>query len=78
MWNPLSLPYDLFNDGKIDDAVAMLNDFVATISAPQFENTVDKFWPDITEADVADCVREFYRRNRRFGGLENKNAKKTK
>lgn len=39
---------------------------------------LDKFWPDITEEDVADCVRKFYSRNRRFGGLDNKNVKSTK
>ncbi len=30
---------------------------------------VDKLWPDFSPADVDDCVREFYARKRRFGGL---------
>ena len=30
---------------------------------------VDKLWPDFGPADVDDCVREFYSRKRRWGGL---------
>ncbi len=50
MWNPLSLPYELYQEGRTDEAVAMLNDFVATISAPQFEHTVDTFWPEMASS----------------------------
>lgn len=28
---------------------------------------VDKFWPDMTKEDVADIIKEYNRRNRRFG-----------
>ncbi len=35
---------------------------------------LDTLWPDFTEEDVDRCVREFYSRNRRFGGLD-KNEK---
>ncbi|MBR6824969.1 MAG: type IV secretory system conjugative DNA transfer family protein [Oscillospiraceae bacterium] len=50
MWNPLSLPYRLYHSGKIDEAVGMLNDFVRTIAAPQFENTKDVFWPEMASS----------------------------
>ena len=29
----------------------------------------DRMWPDFTGADLAEAVREFYRRERRFGGV---------
>ena len=32
---------------------------------------VDTFWPDFRRHDVADAVREYQRRDRRFGGLGN-------
>ena len=50
MWNPLYRPYKLYQEGKYDDAVAMLNDFVATIATPQFENTKDTFWPEMASS----------------------------
>lgn len=28
---------------------------------------VDKFWPQLTQADVADIIRQYVHRNRRFG-----------
>ena len=34
MWNPLTKPYELYQAGYEDEAVTMLNDFVASISAP--------------------------------------------
>ena len=50
MWNPLSLPYQMYHNGKYDESVAMLNDFVRTIAAPQFENTKDVFWPEMASS----------------------------
>ncbi len=50
MWNPLSIPYELYNSGKKDEAVAMLNDFVRTIAEPQFQNTKDVFWPEMASS----------------------------
>ncbi len=46
MWNPLALPYELYHNGKQEEAISLLNDFVATIAAPQFKRTVDNFWPE--------------------------------
>lgn len=50
MWNPLSVPYELYHSGYKEQATAMLNDFVQTISAPHFKNTVDRFWPEMAAA----------------------------
>lgn len=43
-WNPLSLPYELYNKGMKDDAYARINDFVNVISEPMLKNTNDLFW----------------------------------
>ena len=29
----------------------------------------DTLWPDLTEADVDSAIREFYKRQRRYGGI---------
>ncbi len=31
---------------------------------------LDTLWPDFTPSDIDKCVSEFYRRSRRFGGLD--------
>ncbi len=50
MWNPLKLPYELYNSGKTDEAISLLNDFIATIAEPQFARTVDAFWPQMASS----------------------------
>lgn len=50
MWNPLALPYVLYHSGKKEEAVSLLNDFVATIASPLFKNTVDRFWPEMASS----------------------------
>lgn len=50
MWNPLALPYELYHSGKEEEAISMLNDFVATISEPQFKNTTDSLWPNLASS----------------------------
>ncbi|MBR2868301.1 MAG: type IV secretory system conjugative DNA transfer family protein [Clostridia bacterium] len=50
MWNPLSIPYELYNSGKKDEAVALLNDFVRMIASPQLESTNDAFWPEMASS----------------------------
>ena len=50
MWNPLTIPYRLYNSGKKDEAVSMLNDFVRNIAEPQFMNTNDRFWPEMASS----------------------------
>ncbi len=50
MWNPLSIPYELYRTGHKDEAVLMLNDFIRTIAGPQFESTKDVFWPEMASS----------------------------
>ena len=50
LWNPLSLPYDLYHAGNKEAANALLNDFVSTLAAPQFDRTNDTFWPEMASA----------------------------
>lgn len=46
-----------------------LSNFLLWQSAYSELYFVDTLWPDFSPADVDDCVREFYSRKRRFGGL---------
>ncbi len=50
MWNPLSLPYDLYHSGDKETGISMLNDFVATIAEPQYKNTKDVFWVEMASS----------------------------
>jgi len=47
MWNPLALPYELYHNGEEERSISLLNDFVASVAAPQMENTKDIFWPEM-------------------------------
>lgn len=42
-WNPLKLPYDLYKDGKKDEAIDLLNNIGKNIFSKDNEN-VDPFW----------------------------------
>lgn len=44
MWNPLEEPAKLYKSGKIDEATAMLNDFVESISTEAATSANDVFW----------------------------------
>ena len=50
MWNPLKVPYEKYKAGDTEGAMSMINDFVATISEPQRQNTKDIFWPEMAAA----------------------------
>lgn len=43
-WNPLQIPYELYKEGKKDEAVGMLNDLLNSISADSMKNTKDIYW----------------------------------
>ena len=43
-WNPLQIPYELYQNGQKEDAIGMLNDLLASISADSMERTKDIFW----------------------------------
>ncbi len=48
-WNPLSIPYKLYHEGKKDEAMAMCADFVKTLAEPQIQNTKDAYWPEMAQ-----------------------------
>ncbi len=50
MWNPLSLPYDIYKSGEKDKAISMFNDFINAISAPHSEKTKDLFWIEMASS----------------------------
>jgi len=43
-WNPLDLPFELYQNGDREGAITRLGDFVNAISAKQMEHTKDIFW----------------------------------
>ncbi len=47
MWNPLELPRELYQGGDKESGIAMLNDFIATISEPMRRNDKDIFWVEM-------------------------------
>ncbi len=50
MWNPLTLPYEIYHSGNKDKAMSMLNDFISAISAPHSEKTKDLFWIEMADS----------------------------
>ena len=36
---------------------------------------LDTLWPDFGREEIEHCIKEFYRRNRRFGGLSPEDKK---
>lgn len=50
MWNPLSLPNELWRAGFKDEAGLLLSDFVGAIAERQTVNTNDAFWPEAAQA----------------------------
>ncbi len=57
MWNPLSIPYELWKEGRRDEAGMLLSDVAATIAEPISSNTKDSFW---TEAALELAIGGFY------------------
>ena len=47
-----------------------ISNFLIWQSAYSEIYVTDKLWPDITTEDIEDAFRDFYKRNRRFGGLD--------
>lgn len=50
MWNPLSLPNELWRAGSKDEAGLLLSDFVAAIAERQVSNSKDAFWPEAAQS----------------------------
>ncbi len=57
MWNPLSLPCEMWKAGLKDEAGFLLADFVAAIAEKQVNNAKDAFWP---EAAMAIAIANLY------------------
>ncbi len=49
MWNPLSIPYELWKQGKTDEAGMLLSDVVATIAEPIARNIKDPYWSETAQ-----------------------------
>ena len=47
LWNPLTLPYELYHRGKTDEAVSLINDFINALAEPQKNNTKDSYFIDL-------------------------------
>ncbi len=50
MWNPLALPYEIYNSGDREGGISLLNDFIATVAEPQKRNTSDMFWVEMASS----------------------------
>lgn len=49
-WNPLEIPYDLYNNGKEENAISLINDFINSISKTHRETANDVFWVEMASA----------------------------
>jgi len=47
LWNPLSLPYELYHSGKTDEAVSYINDLITALAEPQKKSTKDTYFIDL-------------------------------
>ena len=47
LWNPLTLPYELYHSGKTDEAVSLINDFINALAEPQKRTTKDTYFIDL-------------------------------
>ncbi len=50
MWNPLSLPSELWHEGRKDEAGFLLADFAASLAEKQSTTTKDAFWPEAAQS----------------------------
>ncbi len=49
-WNPLALPYELYQKGDKEGAISRLNDFVSAISEKSSDQTRDIFWVNASKS----------------------------
>jgi type IV secretion system protein VirD4 len=47
LWNPLLLPYHLYHEGKTDEAISLINDFIASLAEPQRKSTKDIYFVEL-------------------------------
>jgi type IV secretion system protein VirD4 len=43
-WNPLALLYGYYHNGKTDEAIALMNDFISSLAEPQRKGNGDPYW----------------------------------
>lgn len=48
MWNPLLIPYELYQKGNRDQAMSLLNDLVMTLTAA--DNNQEQFWTQMAQS----------------------------
>ena len=51
-WNPLTLPYELYHRGKMDDAVSLINDFITALAEPQKKTSRDTYFIDLARSQA--------------------------
>lgn len=56
MWNPLSLPYEMWCQGKKDEAGMLLNDITSSIAGPITSNSKDAYWPEAAQELAIACL----------------------
>lgn len=47
LWNPFSLPYELYHSGKTDEAISLINDLITSLAESQRKNTKDTYFIDL-------------------------------
>jgi type IV secretion system protein VirD4 len=52
LWNPLTIPYELFHNGKTDEAVSLINDLITALADPQQKNTKDTYFIDLARSQA--------------------------
>lgn len=48
MWNPLLIPYELYQQGQKDQAMSLLNDFVMTLTSA--DSSHERFWMQMAQS----------------------------
>jgi len=48
-WNPLAIPYELYHSDEVDEATAMLNDFMAGLTTGPATRSIDPFWSNTSQ-----------------------------
>jgi type IV secretion system protein VirD4 len=51
-WNPLTLPYELYHNGKTDEAIALINDLLNGLAEPQKKGAKDPYFITLAYAQA--------------------------
>ena len=58
-WNPLLIPYQLYHEGNVEEAVSMIIDFLTVLAAPQRNATKDVYFIELGFALVLSYLLFF-------------------